>query len=49
MIEKLWLNGVKKLNLIIKISGWFLKGLVVLINKPDSSGVKNTSLSEKLG
>ena len=48
MIEILWLNCVKKLNLIIKVSGRFLEGPVIQLSNPDSPGVNNTPSSRKI-
>ena len=48
MIEILRLYCVKKLNLIIKKSGWFLKGAVIRLSNPDSRGVNNTPSSRKM-
>ena len=48
MIEILWLNCVKKLNLIIKISGWFLEGPVILLSNTDTPDVNNTPSSRKM-
>ena len=48
MIEILWLNFVKKLNLFIKISGWLLEDPVIRLSNPDSPGVNNTPSSRKM-